>query len=225
MAAGLTACVYLVPPVLEEFRRIYPNIDVLISTGLTENLMAGIRDGSIDIGVLTLPINSPDLEVIPFFREELVVVSSGRHPDLSRQRSIAAAELSRYPMILYVKGANIRALVERFFAAAGVVPRIAMESESFASIKPLVQINLGISILPFCAVQAEVQRGELHCLRVRNYELNREIGLVFQKTDHLPKLTAELVRLFRQYVRSAPDGRAAGLLQQTSAPKASRREH
>jgi DNA-binding transcriptional LysR family regulator len=218
IAAGLTACVYLVPPVLEDFLKIYPNIEVLVSTDLTEALVERLRHGSIDLGVLTLPISSPDLEVVPVFREELVVVSSGRHPQLSKRHSISAHELSQYPMILYVKGASMRTLVERFFVETDIAPRIVMESESFATIKPLVEINLGISILPFCAVQAEVRRGELHCIHVDNHTLSRRIGLVFQKAQYRPKLVAELVRLFRErYMRSSSEGNGAEVIAAATA--------
>jgi hypothetical protein len=53
-----------------------------------------------------------------------------------------------------------------------------MEAKNVATIKPLVKINLGISIIPYPAVAEETKRQELHCLKIRDYELSREAGLV-----------------------------------------------
>ena len=73
-----------------------------------------------------------------------------------------------------------------------------MEAENVATIKPLVKINLGISIIPYRAVAEETKRQELHCVRIRDYELSREVGLVYQKSDHIPKILLELIRLFQE---------------------------
>ena len=73
-----------------------------------------------------------------------------------------------------------------------------MEAETVATIKPLVGINLGISLLPLRAVKAEVRRGELHCLRVSDWPLVREIGLAFQRSDYHPRPLLELIALFQR---------------------------
>jgi DNA-binding transcriptional LysR family regulator len=72
-----------------------------------------------------------------------------------------------------------------------------MESESVATIKPLVGVNLGISILPLPAVAAEEKRGELHVVRIRDHKCLREIGLVTHRSDYQPRVIAELMELFR----------------------------
>ncbi len=197
IGAGMTACIHLLPPILEKFKALYPNVEPDVVTGPTESLLSQIRNNQLDIGVFTLPIQYPDLDVIPFCSEEMVVVTSPKHPQLARRRSLPAAEIAQYPLILFSKGATTRILIDRFFHEAGIVPRISMESESVATIKPLVAVNLGITIIPLRAVQAEAARGELHYLRIRDHSFKREIGLVFQKCDQQPRVVGELIRLFR----------------------------
>lgn len=197
IGAGMTACIYLLPPVLEKFKALYPNIETEVVTGPSEKLITQVRNNHIDLGLFTLPVSFPDLEVRPCCTEEMVVVTGKNHP-LARRRKIKVAEIGGYPLILFGKAAITRTLLEQFFQAAGITPQIAMESESVATIKPLVQINLGMSILPLSSVVAEARRGELHYLHIGDYKLTREIGLVFQKTDYLPRLLAELIRLFEK---------------------------
>lgn len=204
IGAGITACMYLVPPVLERFQKLYPNVEPVVITGTTESLVARVRNNMLDLGVFTLPIHFSDLEVIPFCAEELVAVSSVKHPQLSKRRSIRAAEIEQFPLILFSKSTTTRGTLDEFFRQARIQPNVLMESESVATIKPLVAINLGITIIPLPAVLAEARRKELHYVHIRDYSLTRQIGLVFPKFDHRPKVVAELVNLFEQVHRDLP---------------------
>jgi DNA-binding transcriptional LysR family regulator len=199
IGSGLTACMYLLPPVLERFREFYPNVELQVVTGPTEQLLPQIRDNLLDLGVFTLPVDYPGVEITPLCREEFVVVSSPRHPELARRKSLPAAEIARYPLILFGKTAATRRVIDAFFRQAGIAPRIAMEAENVAVIKPLVAINLGVTLLPARAVEGEVARGELHALALEDRKLTRDIGLVYLKADHLPKVLAVLIRLFRRH--------------------------
>ncbi len=65
-----------------------------------------------------------------------------------------------------------------------------------ATIKPLVSINLGISLLPLRAVLPETRRRELHYVKISDKKLFREIGLVCHRSDYHPKVLAELIDYF-----------------------------
>jgi DNA-binding transcriptional LysR family regulator len=197
IGAGMTACLYVLPPVLERFKSLYPQIDLEVLSETTETLISFLRNHILDVGVLTLPVQFPDLDVIPLPREELVVVVSTKHPTLSKRKTLLARELADQPMVLFAKSAATRKVLDAFFIECGVAPRICMEAEHVALIKPLVGINLGITILPLPAVVEEARRNQLHYLRIRDHALFREQGLVFQKSDHHPRALSELIRLFR----------------------------
>lgn len=198
IGAGMMACIYLLPPVLEKFKSRFPAIDFEIVTDTTENLLARVRENDLDLGLFVLPIEFPDVEVIPIITEELVVITSPKHPRLSKRTRIRAAELSEYPLILFEQGTYTRRVIDAFFEEAGVRPTVSMEAENVAIIKPLVRIDLGIAIVPLPAVIDEAARNELHYLHFRDRRLTRQLGLVFQKLDTLPRLLSELVELFKQ---------------------------
>jgi LysR family cyn operon transcriptional activator len=197
IGAGMIACMYILPPVVEKFRALYPRINLQVATGVTDVLLSKLRDNSIELGVLTLPIRCPDLTVLPLWTEDMVVATSVKHPILAKKRWTNAEELGKYPLITFAKDTNTRAVVDNFFREAGVTPRIGMEAENVAIIKPLVKIDLGLTIIPYRAIADEVKRKELHCLRIRNHKVTRQVGIVFHKSDHLPKALSELIRLFR----------------------------
>lgn len=196
IGSGMTACMYLLPPIIEKFQTRFPKLEIKVVTGTSETLISQIRNSTVDMGVLTLPVHGPDLEVIPFITEELVVVTSPKHR-LAKRRNVSTEELQDCPMILFNAGTATRRLIDDYFQRLRLQPKIVMESESVATIKPLVRINLGISLLPLRAVSGEAKRGELHYLRVRDEKLTRDIGLVVHKSDYKPKALLELMALFR----------------------------
>ncbi len=198
IGSGMTACMYLLPPVIEEFQSRFPQINIRVVTGTAETLIPQIRDGNIDLGVLTLPVVSPDLEVTHFAQEEMVLVASPRNRKLAKRRSMRAAELAEHPMIAFSGGTATRRLMDQYFERFDISPAIVMESESVATIKPLVRINLGVSLLPLRSVIAEARRGELHYIRIRDERIVRDIGLVCQKGHYKSRALSELIGLFQK---------------------------
>lgn len=198
VGAGMLACTYIIPPVLEKFKALHPRIDLEVITAPTDTLLSKLNDNLIELGVFTLPIKHADLQVVPLITEEMVVVTSPKHPVLSQKSKINAEELQDYPMILFPKEARTRNVLDEFFHDVGISPRIVMEAENVALIKPLVKIDLGISIIPLRSVSEELGRGELHCLKIKNHRLVRQVGLVYHKSEYIPKMLSELIRLFKE---------------------------
>ncbi len=197
IGGGLIACIYILPPILERFKAVHPRIELQIVTGSTDALLSKLRDNTIDVGVLTLPIAAPDLQIVPLLQEEMVVVVSRKNAALSNKQWIPAEEIAKHPLITFPRETNTRAVLDTFFKEAGITPHILMEAENVAMIKPLIKINMGIGIIPFAAVEDEVKRKELHCVRVRGHQLQRQMGLVYLKSDHVPKILEELIGLFK----------------------------
>jgi LysR family cyn operon transcriptional activator len=198
IGAGMTACMYLLPPVIEKFQARFPKVEIQVVTGTAETMLPKVREGALDIAVVTLPVNDPDLETLPCTSEEMVLVASPKHRKLAARRQIRPAELGAYKMILFHPGTTTRGLLDDYFRRQGVRPKLAMESESVATIKPLVRVNLGVSLLPLPAVAAEVKRGELVALHLSGERCAREIGLVVHKSNYHPKPLRELIDLFQR---------------------------
>jgi DNA-binding transcriptional LysR family regulator len=83
-------------------------------------------------------------------------------------------------------------LINRYFEALGVSPRISMEVENNEAIKSLVRAGLGASILPRCAVEREPPNSVLRILRVKGKPLMRQLCLVTAGTEALPLAVQEL---------------------------------
>lgn len=211
IGAGMTACIYLLPPALREFRERFPQVEVKVTTGTTSELLPQIRDGVVDLGILTLPIASKNLSVIPLMIEELVVIVSVDHP-WSKRKYIEASELAKFPFIMYTEQSNMRHIVDEMFQEFDIVPQIAMELDNFAIIKPLVGINLCISILPLYSVTDEVKSKRLHILRIKGKKLERNLGLVHLKTEYQPRAVSELIKFLQSTQKAKVIPKAQGII-------------
>jgi len=197
IGAGMIASMYYLPSILEKFRESYPRVELKVVTGSTERLITKLRENRLDIGLLTLPVDFPDLHVIPLFSEEMGVVASAKHPVFAGKEVITSREIGDHPLILFPPGAYTRRLLDKFFQEQGLTPNVSMEAENVATIKPLVRINLGISILPLRSVVEEIEQGELVYLKIADYSLVREQGLVLHKTSSMPNVLSQLVNYFQ----------------------------
>ena len=195
VAGGGTVCQYVLPKLFKRFRTLHKDVDLLVKTGSTMAVLQLLRNHQLDIALLTLPIVGADLEVRSVLREELVVITAPRHP-LTEQHVVEAASLSEHPLVLFEPGSNTRLLVDKFFADQQLPMNVAMETESVEIIKAMVASGLGIALVPYVAIAADVKSKRLAWARIRGQRLYREQGWVYLKSDHLPRSIIEVLRVF-----------------------------
>src|SRR6516162_10538126 len=75
LATGATAIKHLLPPVMASLAARHPAVSLRVLTGNTVDLLPGLLDGSIDLGLLTAPIRERALQSRPFFRDRLVGIA------------------------------------------------------------------------------------------------------------------------------------------------------
>src|SRR5262249_28730083 len=165
-----------------------------------------IRNGHVDAGLLTLPIEESDLVTVPVLREELLLVTMPTHP-LARRRRVASRDLAGQPFVLFEAGSGTRRVIDKFFAAESIEPTIVMDTENVEIIKAMVKTGLGIGIVPYQAVAREVRAKQLFCARIDGHELVRETGWVYPRANRIPRMIDELLKAFaavRDKLRMAP---------------------
>lgn len=203
---GMTVCLYVFPTLLSELTKQHPGIDVKIMSDSTDRCIQHLRAGTGDVAMLTLPIKDADMVTVPVLQEELLVVTSAKHP-LSKKRKVNATDLSTQPFVLFEQGSNTRRVVDEFFASSGIEPRIVMETENVEILKALVRHGLGITIASYQSVARDVASGHLYCARIDGRPLIRETGWVYPKMSRTPRAVDEVIKAFekvRPRLRLAP---------------------
>ncbi len=208
LGGGMTVCLYILPRLLKRYRRLYPGVDIQITTGSSEKILELVRAHEVDLSLLTLPILAKDMEVVPVMKEEMVVVTAPGHP-LAREKTIEPKSIGKFPLVLYEAGSNTRKVLDQFFLEEGISAEVAMATENVEIIKAMVAINLGVTVVPYTPVAKDVKSGRLACARIRGRRLFRETGWVFLKAEHPPRAMTELLKVFdemKDQFRTRPAG-------------------
>jgi DNA-binding transcriptional LysR family regulator len=195
LSGGMTVCLYVFPPLLKHLRRVHPNLDVRLTVATAGQSVQQIRDGRVDTGLLTLPVEGADLVTVPVLREELLLISPPTHP-LARRRRVTPKDVAGQPFVLFEQGSATRRVIDRFFAAEKLEPTIVMDTENVEIIKAMVKTGLGIGIVPYLAVAREVRAGQFFCARIEGHELVRETGWVYARANRIPRMIHELLAAF-----------------------------
>src|SRR5687767_13320082 len=129
LAGGMTVCLHVFPSLLKEYRRRHPEVEVKLTTGGTPHLLERLRSGTVDVALLTLPVEGADLVQRPVMREELLLVGHRSHP-LGRKRRVKARDLDGQPLVLFERGSSTRRVVDDMIAREQITPTIVMETEN-----------------------------------------------------------------------------------------------
>jgi DNA-binding transcriptional LysR family regulator len=195
-ATGVTTLIYQLGGPLRQLRKRFPNAEIRVTVGVTEEMVAGLLDRRFDLALISLPVTETKLRLIPLFDEELLIVRpSANKVGSSHVGSMQAAELADVPFLLYPKRSNVRVVIDKFFAEIGVMPRVLMEADDTEAIKRLVESGFGYSILPQHAL-----RGSSHFFqkfRIAGHRLTRSLALATAQTDCPRKLTESIASFLR----------------------------
>ncbi|ARP96777.1 LysR family transcriptional regulator [Bordetella genomosp. 13] len=178
LGTGGTACTYLLPAMLAGLRRRFPDLDVVVSTGNTGDVLRAIEANALDIGLVTLPAPGRMFQVTPVLADEFVAIFPAGQQSLPARAT--PAMLARQPLVLFEPGARTRRLVDDWFEAAGVAMRPVMELGSTEAMKEIVAAGLGCAVLPRMAVQGAGARGRL-VVRPLRPALQRELAVVMRR--------------------------------------------
>jgi LysR family transcriptional regulator, hydrogen peroxide-inducible genes activator len=150
-----TIAPYLMPDYTAAFAKNYPDAKLRIIEETTSVLVEGLRDLSIDLAILALPLRHKDLELFPIRTEPLYAVVRKNHPRASVE-SISMKELRGEAFVMLRDGHCFRDLSIDTCARARVTPNIAFESGQFSSLLAMVAAGVGVSLIPEMAIDRNV---------------------------------------------------------------------
>jgi DNA-binding transcriptional LysR family regulator len=195
-ATGVTTLIYQLGGPLRKLRKQFPNAEIRVTVGVTEEMVAGLLDRRFDLALISLPVSEANLKLIPLFEEELLIVRpSSNKIGSGHVGSMPASELDGVPFLLYPQRSNVRLVIDRYFKELGVSPRVVMEADDTEAIKRLVESGFGYSILPEHAI-----RGRSHFFqkfRVAGHRLTRSLALAMAETECPRKLTESVAEFLR----------------------------
>ncbi len=177
-----TNALYFLPQRVRRFARTMPDVRVFIHCRSSDDVAGAVERGDLDLGIVTMPVVRPGLEVRPLFDQRLVLVVPKGHALSNRSRT-TMDQLRGEPMVLIQEETRTGTQLRRFFQQSGFEPNTVMDSGSFEVIKQYVAEGVGVSILPELALREEDTR-RLAQLRVPGLP-SVAIGVVWRTGGYL----------------------------------------
>jgi len=193
LATGATTLIHRLGRPLRLLRRQYPHTQIQVTVSATEEMVAGLLDRRFDLAIISLPFEQPNLEILPLFDEEMLILRPSPTPNRSSKvRDISPGELAAAKFLFYPTRSNMRTIIENFFRDLNITPQVAMEADDTEVIKKLVETGFGYSILPESALHDRPRYFEL--FRVRDRHIVRRQALAMMKSEYPRALTLSIAR-------------------------------
>ncbi len=191
------ACFEWLLPVLEAFRKAWPDVDVDIRPGLAFDAMPALRREEVDLVVSSDPEDLEGTDFTPLFDYEPVFVAAASHP-LARREVIEAEDFRGQVLITYpVERARLD-VFSQLLTPAKVEPAAIRQVELTAVILLLVASNRGVAVLPDWVVRQVRYNSDYVTRRLTKGEITRRLYAATRSEDTARPFVAHLIRLARQ---------------------------
>lgn len=171
------------PQVIGEFNQAYPQITMnLIEVG-SKKVEQGVEDGSLDIGVVALPVKESTFEMFSFVKEPLMLIVPPDHP-LAARDEVALAELRQEPFILFCEDFTLHDRIIDRCVQNGFHPHIICESSQWDFIAEMVAAKLGIALLPQTICQ-DLDPNYVRTIRLSDPMIPWHLGIIWKKDKYL----------------------------------------
>lgn len=193
VGCALTTSTYALPEILARYKARYPQVEISVRTGRSHQVQQLVLDDTVQMGLIHAPVPPhPEIQSIPLYEEEIVLVSHPGHP-LAREERVTVDRLTGEPFITSDRSSGYWSLVEQFWATAGIGSRVTMELDSIEATKRMVMHNLGLTMLPKSCVEQEAAAGTLAIIRLSGAgDLTRQTLLIHRRG----KIWSGLARAF-----------------------------
>lgn len=173
---------HALPPRLKPFLAAHPRVNVHLEYEQTNKVYADVASGRLDVGIVACPTPKRGLEVISFAEEEMVLICAAEHT-LAGQGHVRLKQLDGMPFIGFAADIPTRRLVDDQLRTAGARVKMVTTFDNIETIKNLVEIGSGVSILPADTVQQEERMGTLVALPFAPEDtFRRPTGMLLKKT-------------------------------------------
>ena len=200
IGASTTACQYILPAVLSEFKQQYPRCTLSIEPGDHLRQLELLDRGQIDLALMLEPSGRRDLTFTSLFVDELFFVVAPNHP-WTRLSRVPRESIGSETLILYTKTSHTFRLINEHFQACGVPLGHFIELGSMEAIKELVKLGVGVGVIAPWVARNELAQGSLVSFPLGPQPLKRRWGVVHRNLRRLSLAEETFVGLCHTHAR------------------------
>ena len=194
------------PPILRDYSQQHPNVQLDMKFIDSEQAFEAVLHGQMELGVVTLPPEIPgQVYAETIWNDPLRVLVHHQHPLIEKtsHKSIFLQDLANYPAILPSQSTFTRKIVESLFQEQSLAVEVAISTNYLETIKMMVSIGLGWSVLPATMLDDTVRQ-----LQIEDCNLSRKLGVVFHPDHSLSNAAKAMLDLLAKEKEPEPLGNA-----------------
>ncbi len=199
IGAITTLAPYLIPQLLALCKARLPHLQVNLREDFRPDLTKAVLDGELDLAIVSLPVKDPQIAVEPLFDETLMLVVGKPHP-LASKPVVTTEDLADQTFILLGSGSSLAGQIRRFCGDHNFEPKIGFHCAQVATVKALVALGVGISILPQIALAPE-DRSRLIVKTFADRNPTRQIGVIRHMQRYQSLGAEQFISLLREHVK------------------------
>jgi DNA-binding transcriptional LysR family regulator len=208
IGANGTACQFLLPSVLREFRESFPNFTIKIEQCTSKDAILQLLDKRLDFALLTEAAQaSPNVQFHLIGEDDLQFIVNPLHP-WAVKRKAQREDIPNRKLILPERGGNTYVLIESYFRNENVKIQPFLEIANEQAIKEFVRLNMGAGILPRWLVAEELEHGSLVALPLGRRRLKRRWGVLHASTRQLNLSDDLFIKISRGVFRTLTESSA-----------------
>ncbi len=198
IATGSMLMQFVVPPVLAALRRERPDLHIEIHTGSYRECLDRLVAYNVDLALIFTPQIPPGLKARPLFTDPMAVVTAPGNPLTADRKERSIAELDGLSLLALPRTAGLHQQLVKVLDEHGIRCEL-VEQATVESIKTMVALEMGITLLPRSAVADEVAQGRLAAVPLKDWPDNgRTVLAVTRGEGEVPEPVTAFIRALRE---------------------------
>jgi DNA-binding transcriptional LysR family regulator len=165
---------------LHRFRRLHPTIHIEVQRSLAADIARSVVNHHVELGMLSFRPDDEQLNSVIVYIDEIAFIVYPGHP-LATSREVSIRELGAEFFVAHNVRSPYREKVLQAFAKHKTALHMPVELPNIEAIKQFVAMGNGVALLPRIAVEAEINRGELVQIPVKELQMERKVRLVYRR--------------------------------------------
>ena len=190
------ACFNWLLPALDQFRHLWPQVDIDVRAGLAFTALPALTRGDADLVISSDPEELPGVSFEPLFDYHPLLAVPATHP-LAGRDSVEPADLATETLIAYPMDRARLDAFSHFLDPAGVHPAAVREIELTDVILLLVASGRGVAVLPDWVLAREAQNPDIRTLRLGRKGVTRRLYAAIRDEDRDLPFMQDMLRLAR----------------------------
>jgi len=210
IAASTIPAQYLLPEILARFNEKFPNQQFKILESDSAKVVEQVVNNTVDIGFTGTVIDKRLCKYIPFYQDELVIITPNTEKYLALQKKNENATwVSEEALIMREAGSGTRKEAEKQLRKIGLNPaklNVIASMESTEAIKRAVSSRMGVSVISRLAAEEEIKNGSLLAISISTEDMRRDINVIYNRNLQISRASERLVKVIKEMYKKKESG-------------------